>query len=198
MKALLGIFGLAIAIGAAQSRADVGKSQIGGSPFPINGHPAIFDSEEMARSHCPKDEVVWLELTTGAYLFKTHVLYGRGTGTYVCKKEADAAGDFPGRENLDNAFIAHLIEQWITNFCAVYEPPVGDDSCKPVMDVTYRNGTVLRVEAIVSCGPAFEQAFREGVKLTAFPPIPDTLTNQQIRVRVSEGGGPHSCHMWKS
>ncbi len=37
---------------------------------------AMFDSEAAAQRHCPRDVVLWLN-----------------TPTYVCRKEADAAGD---------------------------------------------------------------------------------------------------------
>lgn len=55
---------------------------------------ALFPSEIKAQEHCPGDAVVWLNLPTGIYHFKGERWYGRTKrGAFVCKKEADAAGD---------------------------------------------------------------------------------------------------------
>lgn len=55
---------------------------------------ATFDSEAAAQRHCTRDVVVWLNIPTGIYHEKGMRWYG-GTkhGVYVCKREADAAGD---------------------------------------------------------------------------------------------------------
>jgi hypothetical protein len=56
--------------------------------------PAMFDTEAAAQAHCPRDVVVWLNIPTGIYHEKGMRWYGRTKhGAYVCKKEADAAGD---------------------------------------------------------------------------------------------------------
>ncbi len=56
--------------------------------------PAMFDSEIAAQKHCPHDVVVWLNTSSGTYHEKGMRWYGRTKhGAYVCKKEADAAGD---------------------------------------------------------------------------------------------------------
>lgn len=70
---------------------------------PLNAKPAhsavatslsLFDSEAAAQRHCPRDEVVWLNLPSGIYHEKGMRWYGRTKrGAYVCRKEADAAGD---------------------------------------------------------------------------------------------------------
>lgn len=53
----------------------------------------FFDTEAAAQSHCPSDEVVWLNTRTGIYHEKGMRWYGRTRqGAYVCRKEADAAG----------------------------------------------------------------------------------------------------------
>ena len=53
-----------------------------------------FLSEIAARRHCPRDEVVWLNLPTGIYHEKGMRWYGRTKhGAFVCKSEAEAAGD---------------------------------------------------------------------------------------------------------
>jgi hypothetical protein len=52
-----------------------------------------FRTEEQARTHCPKDTVVWLDPQSGLYYFKGQGPYGRSnSGRYACRTEADAAG----------------------------------------------------------------------------------------------------------
>ena len=53
-----------------------------------------FSTEQQAQQHCPKDQVVWVNLPTHVYHFKGERWYG-GTknGAYVCRKEADAEDD---------------------------------------------------------------------------------------------------------
>jgi hypothetical protein len=54
----------------------------------------LFDTEEAAQKHCPKDQVVWLNTRSGIYHEKGMRWYGNTKhGAYVCRKEADAAGD---------------------------------------------------------------------------------------------------------
>jgi len=53
-----------------------------------------FQTEQQAQAHCPKDVVVWLNLPTGVYHLKGARWYGATkSGAYVCKAEADKAGD---------------------------------------------------------------------------------------------------------
>ena len=55
---------------------------------------AQFKTAQQAQLHCPKDVVVWLNLSTGVYLVKGERWYGRGRhGAFVCKREADASGN---------------------------------------------------------------------------------------------------------
>lgn len=55
---------------------------------------AMFQSEAAAQAHCPRDEVVWLNIPSGIYHLKGMRWYGRTKyGAYVCRKEAKAAGD---------------------------------------------------------------------------------------------------------
>jgi hypothetical protein len=55
---------------------------------------AMFPTEAAAQRHCPHDEVVWLNIPSGIYHEKGMRWYGRTKyGAYVCRKEADAAGD---------------------------------------------------------------------------------------------------------
>lgn len=54
----------------------------------------LFATESAAQKHCPKDEVVWLNIRTGVYHEKGMRWYGRTkNGAYVCRQEANAAGD---------------------------------------------------------------------------------------------------------
>jgi hypothetical protein len=56
--------------------------------------PALFATEQEAQQHCPRDTVVWLNLPSGIYHFKGQRWYGSTKrGAFVCKKEADGAGD---------------------------------------------------------------------------------------------------------
>jgi hypothetical protein len=54
----------------------------------------LFTTEDAAQKHCPADTVVWLNTSSGIYHLKGERWYGRTKhGAYVCRKEADAAGD---------------------------------------------------------------------------------------------------------
>jgi len=54
----------------------------------------LFQTEAAAQTHCPRDEVVWLNTNSGIYHEKGMRWYGRTKhGAYACRKEADAAGD---------------------------------------------------------------------------------------------------------
>ena len=56
----------------------------------------LFPTEQEAQKHCPADTVVWLNLPSGVYHFKGQRWYGATkSGAYVCKAEADKAGDRP-------------------------------------------------------------------------------------------------------
>jgi len=58
-----------------------------------SGQIAMFDTEQAAQSHCPADTVVWLNTKTGIWHEKGMRWYGRTReGSYVCRKEAAAAG----------------------------------------------------------------------------------------------------------
>jgi hypothetical protein len=60
----------------------------------LTGSLQLFSSESAARAHCPKDQVVWLNTNSGIYHEKGMRWYGNTkSGAYVCRREADAAGD---------------------------------------------------------------------------------------------------------
>lgn len=89
-KALLAL-SLAICVGS--SVAFAGDRTIAAAPV-ASGTLRLFATESAAQKHCPNDEVVWLNTNSGIYHEKGMRWYGRTkSGAYVCKKEADAAGD---------------------------------------------------------------------------------------------------------
>jgi len=60
------------------------------------GYPPLFTTEMNAQNHCPNDAVVWLTVPSSIYRFKGQRWYGNtDDGAYVCKKDADQAGDRP-------------------------------------------------------------------------------------------------------
>ena len=60
----------------------------------VMGSLSLFSTEAAAQAHCPRDVVVWLNTNSGIYHEKGMRWYGRTKqGAYVCRKEADAAGD---------------------------------------------------------------------------------------------------------
>jgi len=57
---------------------------------------ARFTAEREAQAHCPKDEVVWVNLPTGVYHFRGQRWYGNTKGgVYEFRKEADQEGSRP-------------------------------------------------------------------------------------------------------
>ncbi len=58
------------------------------------GSLQLFSSESAAQAHCRRDVVVWLNTNSGIYHEKGMRWYGNTkSGAYVCRKEADAAGN---------------------------------------------------------------------------------------------------------
>jgi hypothetical protein len=80
-------------LGAFMVVAPVAASAAHGAPV-TQGTPHLYATEDAAQRHCPRDEVVWLNTATGIYHERGMRWYGRTrAGAYVCRKEADAAGD---------------------------------------------------------------------------------------------------------
>ena len=64
-----------------------------GAPV-TTGSLQLFATERAAQAHCPRDVVVWLNTNSGIYHEKGMRWYGNTkSGAYVCRREADAAGD---------------------------------------------------------------------------------------------------------
>jgi len=58
----------------------------------------LFSSEDAAQQHCPRDVIVWLNLSSKIYHYKGERWYGRTRhGAFVCEKEAIADGDRASR-----------------------------------------------------------------------------------------------------
>lgn len=54
---------------------------------------AVFQTEMMAKMHCPDDKVVWLDLTKRKYYTEGQKRYGKGrTALFVCREEARRSG----------------------------------------------------------------------------------------------------------
>jgi hypothetical protein len=52
-----------------------------------------FQFEQQAHDHCPNDAVVWAVARSGIYNSHAERWYGQTSdGTYVCRKDAEAAG----------------------------------------------------------------------------------------------------------
>ena len=63
------------------------------APAYADTSPETFMSEQAARRHCPKDTIVWLNVTRGVYYLQGERLYGKTQpGGYVCELEATKAG----------------------------------------------------------------------------------------------------------
>ncbi len=61
------------------------------------GQPPPYPTEAEAKKACPHDIVVWLNTKSRYYHYKGQPYYGKtDVGAYVCKAEADMAGDIPG------------------------------------------------------------------------------------------------------
>jgi len=62
--------------------------------------PQLFQTQQSAVDHCPKDIVVWVNTKTGVYHFQGERWYGAtAQGAYVCQKEADRGGTMRATRN---------------------------------------------------------------------------------------------------
>ena len=171
-----------------------GAKHRGGSPFPVDGYPAIFNAESAAQKHCPKDSVVWLDLQSGLYQLKGSGTYGRTkTGTYACRDEADIAGD-----HID-IFTDFLIE-WVRDFCSVYKPPPKISDCHPVYKVTYLNGAITNFEVVASCGAEVDDAVHDAMRTSPRPRLRLEFLNLPIEAMFYGNKTPdeNSCSLVRS
>ena len=85
---------LALALLVSPATAAAARHKTTASAPVTNGSLQLFATETAAQRHCPRDEVVWLNTNSGIYHEKGMRWYGNTkAGAYVCRKEADAAGD---------------------------------------------------------------------------------------------------------
>ena len=88
-KKILGIILLVLFVATVTAPAIIADN-----PHQSNSGLQLFSTEQAAKSHCPTDTVVWLNLPTGIYHYKGQHWYGNTkSGAYVCQKEANKAGD---------------------------------------------------------------------------------------------------------
>ena len=91
------LFALAVAIGVVAPMLAPSlhvEPAVAAAPISQIGTLELFATEEAAQRHCRKDELFCLNTRTGIYHEKGMRWYGNTKeGAYVCRKEADAAGD---------------------------------------------------------------------------------------------------------
>jgi hypothetical protein len=93
MRKLLLALALCVATLSSPALAPVAAFALA-TPAPTQGDLRLFSTEAAAQKNCPKDQVVWLNTASGIYHEKGMRWYGNTKhGAYVCRKEADAAGD---------------------------------------------------------------------------------------------------------
>jgi hypothetical protein len=81
-------------VGLAPAQSVVAPAHVARPTIVAQALPQLFDSEDAAQAHCPRDTVVWLNIPSGIYHYKGERWYGRTKhGAYTCEKEAIAAGD---------------------------------------------------------------------------------------------------------
>jgi hypothetical protein len=84
---------LGLALMFAPATANASKHGVTTAPVTM-GSLQLFATERAAKAHCPRDVVVWLNTNSGIYHDKGMRWYGNTkSGAYVCRREADAAGD---------------------------------------------------------------------------------------------------------
>ncbi len=87
------LLAVALFAGPAPSLAARHHHKVAQAPV-SSGSLQLFEAESAAQRHCPSDTVVWLNTNSGIYHEKGMRWYGNTkAGAYVCKREADAAGD---------------------------------------------------------------------------------------------------------
>jgi hypothetical protein len=83
-----------VAPAASVAPAPAGTMSVMVNGTAVAGQPPGFPTEAAAQTHCASDQVVWLNTKSKVYHEKGMLYYGHTKqGAYVCRKEADAAGD---------------------------------------------------------------------------------------------------------
>ncbi|MDP9106263.1 MAG: hypothetical protein M3N49_10060 [Candidatus Eremiobacteraeota bacterium] len=85
---------IVLAVLFAPAGAVASKHHTTASAPVTTGSLQLFATEGAAQAHCPRDVVVWLNTNSGIYHEKGMRWYGNTkSGAYVCRREADAAGN---------------------------------------------------------------------------------------------------------
>jgi hypothetical protein len=93
-RALAALLALAVFCGAPAADARKSHGRTTASAPVTSGSLQLFVSESAAQAHCPRDQVVWLNTNSGIYHEKGMRWYANTkAGAFVCRREADAAGD---------------------------------------------------------------------------------------------------------
>lgn len=91
--ALIVVFIVGLCVPASATAASHKDKTTVAAPV-ASGQLQLFASESAAQAHCPREVVVWLNTNSGIYHEEGMRWYGSTKhGAYVCRKEADAAGD---------------------------------------------------------------------------------------------------------
>jgi hypothetical protein len=91
---VLAIFGMQSTASAQPSNPSATSEQQGATTGLGSSHR--FRSPADAANHCPGDAIVWLSGSKLVYVLPGAATYGKGSGDYACKMEADGAGFHDG------------------------------------------------------------------------------------------------------
>jgi hypothetical protein len=87
---VLAVLGMQTMASAQPSNPSATSEQQGATTGLGSSHR--FRSTADAATHCPGDTIVWLSGSKLVYLLPGAATYGKGSGEYACKMEADGAG----------------------------------------------------------------------------------------------------------
>jgi hypothetical protein len=78
---------------AAPARPNAPAQTLPAQQPAITAPVTLYGDVRPAQQHCPRDEIVWLNLATGVYHTRGQSYYARtGRGVYMCRAEADRTG----------------------------------------------------------------------------------------------------------
>src|SRR5579859_2627241 len=181
MKATGGVVACALMLGPALGWANDAVKPAAEKPHEVGSRPVGFDSEEAAQSHCPKDEVVWLNRAFEHYVPKGDVFYGQSPGEYACKRAVEAAG-YSAYQRLEDGPYGQFVQAWINNINRIFKRPSVNPDCKPDYTFLYLNGHVLDFQVLTSCGTEVDKAVVEAIKNAVRPPMPYAFVGRIISI----------------
>ena len=116
----------------------------------------------------------------------------QGWAMAVPKKEDERIAARLGKEEEEgegSGVFSEFLHQWAVNVSQAYQPPpMTDDGCKPIFDVSYLNGHVTDIEPVEACSPELDQAFRAAIEAAPRPPMPTSFGGRQIPIRFYDTG----------